>query len=119
LSEKAAGNPAEPPNKRLKESILLSSYKKGYRLELMAIEYMKNKYGAVCVRSAGSHGPCDLLCGNGKEIFAVQVKGGGKKPPKIGWEDLERFAEMFKATPLLLWKPDRGRFVEIKGERGE
>jgi len=88
------------------------SYPKGYRVERLAIEYMRRKYGAVCVRSAGSHGACDLLCGNGREVFAVQVKAG-KRRPSISWEGLESFAEKFRAKPLVLYKPDRKPFVEI------
>ncbi|MEM2597721.1 MAG: hypothetical protein QXT50_03535 [Thermofilum sp.] len=91
----------------------MSSYRKGYRLERLAMEYMRKKYGAVCVRSAGSHGPCDLLCGNGEQVFAVQVKGGGKKP-KISWKNLRDFAAKFRAKPVLLWKPDYGQFVEVE-----
>ncbi|MGB9672262.1 MAG: hypothetical protein ACPLZY_03860 [Candidatus Norongarragalinales archaeon] len=49
----------------------MKSYKKGYRVKRLAMEYMSRKYGAVCVRSAGFHGVCDLLCGNGGEAFAV------------------------------------------------
>jgi len=92
------------------------SYRKGYRIERLAIDYMRRKYGVVCVRSAGSHGACDLLCGNGVEVYAVQVKGGGRRPPKIDWKGLEEFAGKFKATPLLLWKPDYGRFAEFRSE---
>lgn len=97
----------------------MSSYRKGYRLERLAIEYMRDKYGAVCIRSAGSHGACDLLCGNGEQVFAVQVKGGGERPPKIRWKELEEFASKFKAEPILLWKPDYGKFMEVKPGGGE
>jgi Holliday junction resolvase len=93
-----------------------SRYRKGYRVELLAAEYMRRKHGAVCVRSAGSHGVCDLLCGNGRQVFAVQVKAGRKKP-KAALEGLEAFAKMFKAEPLLLYKPDRKPFVELTGEK--
>ena len=91
---------------------MVRSYLKGYRAERLAINYMRRKYGALCVRSAGSHGACDLLCGNGREIFAVQVKAGKRRPP-VSWKALEKFARMFKARPLVLYKPDRRPFVEI------
>ena len=91
---------------------MVRSYSKGYRVERLAIEYMRRKYGAVCVRSAGSHGACDLLCGNGREVYAVQVKAGRKKP-RVSWDELESFARMFNAKPLLLYKPDRGDFIEV------
>jgi len=77
---------------------------------------MRTKHGATCVRSAGSHGVCDLLCGNGEEIFAVQVKGG-RKPRGVSWPELEEFAVKFKAVPLVLYKPDYGPFTECRSER--
>ena len=84
------------------------------------MEYMRRKYGAVCIRSAGSHSPCDLLCGNGQRVFAVQVKGGGRRPPKISWEGLKETASKLRAEPVLLWKSDYGKFVEVRpcGEEG-
>jgi len=91
---------------------VVRSYRKGYRVERLAMEYMRRAYGATCVRSAGSHGVCDLICGNGSEVFAVQVKAGRRKP-KVSWDELKRFAEKFKAKPIVLYKPDRGAFLEI------
>jgi Holliday junction resolvase len=77
---------------------------------------MRKKYGAVCVRSAGSHGACDLLCGNGSQLYAVQVKSG-RRLSKVSWKELEDFAEKFKAIPLVLYKPDYKPFVELQTER--
>jgi len=96
---------------------VVRSYSKGYRVERLAIEHMRRKYGAVCVRSAGSHGACDLLCGNGREVYAVQVKAG-KKKPSVSWEELESFARKFNAKPLVLYKPDWKQFVEVKNKEG-
>lgn len=96
----------------MEDAKVVRSYSKGYRIERLAIEYMRRKYGAVCVRSAGSHGTCDLLCGNGREVYAVQVKAGRKKP-RVSWGELESFARMFNAKPLLLYKPDRRGFIEV------
>jgi len=80
-------------------------YRKGYRAEREAMEFMKEQYGCICVRTAGSHGAVDLLCGNGVYVYAVQVKCG-KRKPYIDWKRLKMFASMFKAVPLLLWKKD-------------
>ncbi|MCW4008783.1 MAG: hypothetical protein NWF09_08885 [Candidatus Bathyarchaeota archaeon] len=91
----------------------MNKYAKGYRAERLAIEYMKRKYGAVCVRSAGSHGVCDLLCGNGEQVYAVQVKSGGKRP-RVDEAALKEFASKFNAMPIILYKPDRSDFVEVK-----
>jgi Holliday junction resolvase len=101
----------------VEDAKVVRSYSKGYRVERLAIEHMRRNYGAVCVRSAGSHGACDLLCGNGHEVYAVQVKAG-KKKPSVSWEELESFARKFNAKPLVLYKPDRKQFVEVKDEEG-
>jgi len=87
-------------------------YRKGYRVEREAMRYMEKHFSAICIRSAGSHSPIDLICGNGKEIYAVQVKAG-KTLPYVDWENLERYAKYFNAKPLVLYKPDYRDFVEI------
>jgi Holliday junction resolvase len=46
------------------------------------------------------------------EVYAVQVKAGRKKP-RVSWDELESFARMFNAKPLLLYKPDRRGFIEV------
>jgi Holliday junction resolvase len=96
---------------------VVRSYSKGYRVERLAIKYMRRKYGTVCVRSAGSHGACDLLCGNDCGVYAVHVKAGRKKP-SVSWEELESFARKFNAKALVLYKPNRKPFVEVKDEEG-
>ena len=94
----------------------MSAYRKGYRVEELAKEYMLRKYNAVCVRSGGSHGVADLICGNCEEVFAVQVKSG-KRLPRISWSELEEFAKYFKATPMVLFKPDYREFLEARSEQ--
>jgi len=91
----------------------MSMYRKGYRAEREAMEYMKERYNCVCVRTAGSHGVADLICGNGANVYVVQVKSG-KNKPYIVWSELVKFAVAFKAEPLLLWKRDRKGFVELR-----
>ena len=40
--------------------------------------HLESQLNCDCViRSAGSHTPIDLIAGNGKVVFAVQVKQGG------------------------------------------
>ena len=87
-------------------------YRKGYKIEIKAIKYMRKVHGAVCIRSAGSRSPVDLICTDGEDRYVVQVKGG-KTLPFIDWEGLERYAELFDAIPLVLFKPDYHDFVEI------
>jgi Holliday junction resolvase len=82
-----------------------SKYRKGYRAEREAMEFMGERYGCVCVRTAGSHGVADLICGNGIYVYVVQVKSG-KTKPYVDWQKLRHFASFFRAIPLLLWKKD-------------
>jgi len=81
----------------------------------MAIDYMLRQYNAICVRSSGSHGVADLICGNGTCVYVVQVKGG-LHLPYISWAELENFAKLFKGQPMLLYKPDYKRILECKTE---
>jgi len=93
----------------------MSIYRKGYRIEDVASDYMLKEYNAVCVRSGGSHGIADLICGNGQCVFVVQVKGGIRLP-YISWIELERFAKYFNGVPLLLYKPDYRKVLECRNE---
>ena len=65
------------------------------------------------MESRGSHGVADLLCGNGTDIYAIQVKSGGTLP-NVNFLDLNVFARCFKAIPLVLYKPDYNPFIEIR-----
>ena len=94
---------------------MVNPYRKGYRYEKKAKDYMMKKYGCVCIESRGSHSPADLLCGNGKEVYAVQVKGG-LSLPYIIWSELENFAKKFNAKPLLLYFVKHRRFFECWSE---
>jgi Holliday junction resolvase len=87
-------------------------YRKGYRAEREAMEYMSEYYNCVCARGAGSHGVADLICGNGVNIYVVQVKSG-KKKPYIDWKKLKEFASKFNAIPIVLWKRDYKGWVEL------
>jgi len=81
----------------------MSAYRKGYRAEQEATEFMSKNYGCVCIRAGGSHGLADLICGNGAFVYAIQVKYGNKKPT-IDWKAFRMFASNFKAIPILLWR---------------
>jgi len=94
---------------------MVNPYRKGYRYEKKAKDYMMKKYGCICIESRGSHSPIDLLCGNGKEVYAVQVKGG-LTLPYIVWTELEEFAKKFKAKPLFLYFIQHRRFFECWNE---
>ena len=68
-----------------------------------------------CVESRGSHGVADLICGNGKTVYVIQVKSG-KRLKGFRWKELEEYARLFKGDPLLLFKPDYRPFVECRDE---
>lgn len=91
------------------------SYRKGYRYELLARDHMKAIHNCVCVRSSGSHGVADLICGNGETVYVIQVKGG-RKLPYVSWTELEQFARQFKGVPLILYKSTYRSMIECWSE---
>jgi Holliday junction resolvase len=95
----------------------LTPYQKGYVRELKAKALMESWFGAVVMRSAGSHTQADLLCGNGVQVFAVQVKSESDAST-VNWDKLRYFAQMFQAIPTLLVYCAGGRWkVYFDGER--
>jgi len=81
----------------------MSQYRKGYRREKQARDYMETKHNCVCMESRGSHGVADLICGNGIVVYVVQVKDY-KHKSEINVEELRSFAHQFKAVPVVLLK---------------
>jgi len=80
----------------------LKSYRYGRSLEYRLMRMLREKNNCVCVRSAGSHTPIDIIAGNGNKSWGIQVKGG--KRPYISRENLEelcRWCYMLKLTPLV------------------
>ena len=55
----------------------MTPYQRGARLEYRARDVLRQQ-GYVVVRSAGSHGPADLIALNRREILLVQVKHAGQ-----------------------------------------
>ncbi|MGQ9469834.1 MAG: restriction endonuclease, partial [Nitrososphaerales archaeon] len=51
-----------------------SSYEKGRSSEYYVKMVLERKGYRHIIRSAGSHGPIDLLASNGSEIIVIQVK---------------------------------------------
>ena len=57
---------------------MLTNYARGRNAEYYIMDILESQLNCDCViRSAGSHTPIDLIAGNGKVVFAVQVKQGG------------------------------------------
>jgi hypothetical protein len=55
----------------------MTAYRRGARLEYLARDVLRQQ-GYVVVRSAGSHGPFDLVAVNGRAVLLVQVKKQGQ-----------------------------------------
>ncbi len=94
----------------------MSAYQKGYRAELEIIEVFRVKHGCVSIRSAGSHTAVDVICGNGSEVYAIQVKTG-KRRVRIDEEKLKEYARMLKAIPVIARKvPYKGWDIQYLTE---
>ncbi|RLG72883.1 MAG: hypothetical protein DRO23_09820 [Thermoprotei archaeon] len=95
----------------------MTPYEKGRKMEYKAKQVMESWFGCYVIRSAGSHTPIDLICGNGIQVFAVQVKSEEAKH-KVDWDTLREWSEKFQAIPMLLVMCKGGRVqVYIDGER--
>jgi Holliday junction resolvase-like predicted endonuclease len=88
--------------------MLMTAYRRGARLEYLARDVLRQQ-GYVVVRSAGSHGPFDLVAVNGRAVLLVQVK---KKGQSI-WLALKPLASVRvpRCTRKQVWvyHPARGR----------
>ncbi len=51
----------------------MTAYERGVYFERRVQTYL-TKHGWVVIRSAGSHGPVDLICAKGGEIRVIQCK---------------------------------------------
>jgi len=96
----------------------LKSYRYGRSLEYRLMRMLREKDNCVCVRSAGSHTPIDIIAGNGNQVWGIQVKGG--KRPYISRKDLEELAEWcnkLKIQPLVAVyrKGKRWEFYTVAG----
>jgi Holliday junction resolvase len=83
-----------------------NSYKIGRNAEYAVLRILKRKGFNYTIRSAGSHGPIDLLVSNGLEILAIQVKKNGY----ISEKELKRLKEWekaFKAKTMIARKHKR------------
>ncbi len=59
----------------------MSHYSKGRQYEYRTIKSLKDQ-GFNCIRSAGSHGPFDIVAWNEDVIYFIQVKVGVKPTRK-------------------------------------
>jgi len=90
---------------------MLKKYVMGRKAEYELMDFLRKHYNMVCVRSAGSHTPCDLICGNGLEVWVVQVKYG--ENPRISKGEVQKlidYAYMFMAKPIVALRKKRGKW---------
>jgi len=95
---------------------------KGSRFERDLIEELW-KHGFASVRVAGSgvsHFPCpDIVAGNGKRYFAIEVKMRSSLPLYMGEEEIEKlkkFSKAFGAQGLVALKLPRKKWKFFKPE---
>jgi len=78
-----------------------SNYARGRSAEYKTMIILK-KQGYVCARSAGSHGPADIMAASpARKRFMIQVKKGKAQPTPEEREELIAFARAFTAIPQI------------------
>ena len=76
----------------------LTNYNRGRALEYRAMRILRDK-NCLVIRSAGSHGPCDLLAADPAGTrYAIQVKSGSAKASRQERIALKFVAARFAAT---------------------
>jgi len=83
----------------------LNNYKRGRNAEYV-IKQKFEKEGYVVIRSAGSHGPADLIAARDHEIILIQVKTNGYLS-KAEKEKLKEWAKHFGGKPVVAKKKGR------------
>jgi Holliday junction resolvase len=84
----------------------VTQYSRGATFERLVKADLEFK-GYFVQRSAGSHGPCDLLALRLDDQLAVQCKTNGKLPPAERTK-LLALAKVCHLKPVLAWRPKRG-----------
>ena len=82
---------------------LMSAYRKGYKAEREIIRLFERKHHCECIRSAGSHTPVDVICGNGEQVYVIQVKAGRSRH-RLDLGQFLDFAKNFRAIPVIAKK---------------
>ena len=81
----------------------MTAYDRGVYFE-RRVEADRRKAGWVTIRSAGSHGPCDIICARGGQIEVIQCKYAAipylKPTERAG---LREVAREFGAIPVVAY----------------
>ncbi len=96
----------------------MTAYGRGYYFE-RRVEADMREHGWVTIRSAGSHGPCDIIAAKGGEIRVIQCKydqvGYLTPAARAG---LRAVAKEFEAIPVVAFvKKRKIIYAELKEER--
>jgi len=93
------------------------NYKKGRKGEYEVINKLREK-GYIAVRTAGSHGPFDVIAIKNNTILLIQVKTGkGPVPKNIGREIASLKTKNNMKVYKELWiKPHRKKFVVLSAD---
>ena len=93
----------------------MTAYRRGARLEYLARDVLRQQ-GYVVVRSAGSHGPFDLVAVNGRAVLLVQVKQKGQSI-RLALEQLAG-VRVPRCARKQVWVYHRGqwRVIEATGD---
>jgi Holliday junction resolvase len=91
----------------------MTNYVRGRAAEYKAIKILRSKNFLV-LRSAGSHGPCDLIAASPDgERFVIQIKSGNAKPTQHERIALKFLASRFQAkAQVWIFKPRQPCQVE-------
>jgi Holliday junction resolvase len=94
----------------------LTSYERGAKFE-RNVKKILESLGLLVVRSAGSHGPVDLVALGESKVFLLQFKAEKYRTKgSVDLEDLVRASRSFAYTvPVLVDKPKFGevRFINL------
>ncbi|MFQ6055539.1 MAG: restriction endonuclease [Methanosarcinales archaeon] len=86
-------------------------YSRGVKLEYKVKNLLEEK-GYFVMRSVGSHGPVDLIAGNGREIIVIQCKTNLERINKEDIRSLNIAAVKLKAKPFIVGK--EMEFINVK-----
>ncbi len=95
----------------------MSSKRKGIRREWELKKVLEER-GFLVLRSSASRTGIDLIAGNGKDVYAIQVQESEYVSEEKLF-DLKRYAKAFRLKPVFALKRKNGKrsawfFVELK-----
>lgn len=77
---------------------------RGIRLEYVVADHLRDR-GYVTIRSAGSHGPCDIVAVKQGTVLCVQAKITLSSLGSREWTELWDLAKEANGVPLVAYRP--------------